>query len=169
MSALAAEIVAAAARRGATIAVAESLTGGAVLAALVDVPGASAVLRGGVVAYATELKHTLLDVPAGLLAARGAVDPEVAEAMALGALRRTGADVAVATTGVAGPDSQDGRPVGLVYIGVASIVPTPGAGATAPVPRLDSAEHRFAGDRAAIRTAATRAALEALRDAVGAE
>ncbi len=179
MSALAAEIVATAARRGVTIAIAESLTGGAVLAALVDVPGASAVLRGGVVAYATELKHTLLDVPAGLLAARGAVDPDVAEAMALGVLRRTGADLAVATTGVAGPDPQDGQSVGLVYIGIASTVGGPRSlsdprslsersETKGRLPVLDSAMHRFEGDRAGIRAAAGRAALEALRDALAA-
>lgn len=157
MSALAVSVIEAAVGRGSTIAVAESLTGGAVLSALVDVPGASAALLGGVVAYATELKHTLLDVPAGLLAARGAVDPDVAEAMALGVLRRTGADVAVATTGVAGPDAQDGRPVGLVYVGIA-------VGGNRP--RVSSTAHRFDGDRAEIRAAATVAALEALREAI---
>lgn len=150
MSDLAARVIGLAAARGARIAIAESLTGGAVLSTLVDVPGASAVLRGGVVAYATELKHTLLDVPAGLLAERGPVDPDVVEAMALGALHRLGADVAVATTGVAGPDAQDGRPVGLVFIGVATRS------------EVDSTAHRFEGDRSRVRAAATAAALEAL-------
>jgi len=150
---LAAEVFAAAAAKGCSLAVAESLTGGAVIDALVGVPGASTVLRGGIVAYATDLKHRLLDVPAGLLAERGAVDPDVAEAMALGALERTGARVAVATTGVAGPEPQDGKPVGLVYLGVAG---------TTPAPWVDSAEFRFAGDRAAVRAQAVEAALRAL-------
>lgn len=90
--------------RGWTLAVAESLTGGAVCARLVDVPGASRVLRGGVTAYATDLKASLLGVDDELLAARGAVDPDVAAAMAAGVRERLGADVGLATTGVAGPD-----------------------------------------------------------------
>ena len=158
MSTLAASVIDAAVARGRTLAVAESLTGGAVLSALVAVPGASAALRGGVVAYATELKHTLLDVPAGLLAARGAVDPDVAEAMALGVLRRTGAEFAVATTGVAGPDPQDGQPVGLVYVGIA---------VGGERPRVNSSAHQFDGDRAEIRAAAVEAALGALLTALG--
>jgi len=111
-------LVAALAARGETLAVAESLTGGALAAAVVDVPGASVVLRGGVVAYDTELKHTLLGVDAGLLAERGAVDPDVARLMADGVRRRLGATWGVATTGVAGPDPQDGRAPGTVYVAV---------------------------------------------------
>jgi len=140
--------------RGRTIAVAESLTGGAVTSTLVEVPGASAVLRGGVVAYATDLKASILEVPAELLAARGAVDPEVAAAMAVGVRRRCGADIGVATTGVAGPDPQDGKPVGLVYLAVA-------AGEAVRV-----AERRFEGDRAAVRAAAVEAAIGLLREAL---
>jgi nicotinamide-nucleotide amidase len=105
---------------GLTIAVAESLTGGLVVAELVSVPGASAVVRGGVVAYATELKAQLLGVDAELLATSGPVDPEVARQMASGVRERLGADVGVATTGVAGPESQDGHPVGEVWIGIAA-------------------------------------------------
>jgi nicotinamide-nucleotide amidase len=103
---------------GATLAVAESLTGGLVAAALTAVPGASRAFRGSVTAYATELKRDVLGVDGALLAARGAVDPDVARAMAAGARRVLGADWGVATTGVAGPDQQDGHPVGTVYVAV---------------------------------------------------
>jgi nicotinamide-nucleotide amidase len=104
--------------RGATVAVAESLTGGALAAALVDVPGASAAFRGGVVAYASELKTSLLGVDAGLLARGGAVQPEVAVAMAHGVRVGLAATYGLATTGVAGPDPQDGVEVGTAHIAV---------------------------------------------------
>ncbi len=117
---LAAEVVHALLRAGTTVATAESLTGGLLGAALTSVPGSSAAYRGGVVSYATDLKHQLLGVDAGLLAERGAVDPDVAAAMATGVRDRLGADHGVATTGVAGPDPQDGRPVGTVWVAVAS-------------------------------------------------
>ncbi len=145
---LARSVVEVLASRGLTIAVAESLTGGAVTAALVDVPGASRVLRGGVVAYATDLKATLLGVDPALLAERGAVDPEVARAMALGVRSRLAADVGVATTGVAGPDGQDGRSPGVVHVAALG----PGGERVSSV--------RFAGDRAAVRQAACELALE---------
>lgn len=124
-SGLAAEIVAELTRRGLTIAVAESLTGGLVVAELVGVPGASRVVNGGVVAYNTALKHSLLGVDAALLASRGAVDPEVAAAMADGVRLACGLDgvpasIGLSTTGVAGPDPQDGKPVGTVYVGVST-------------------------------------------------
>jgi nicotinamide-nucleotide amidase len=112
-------LVAALAARGETLAVAESLTGGALTAAVVDVPGASAVLRGGVVAYATELKHALLGVDEALLAGRGAVDADVARQMAEGVRHRLGATWGVATTGVAGPEPQDGQAPGTVFVAVA--------------------------------------------------
>jgi nicotinamide-nucleotide amidase len=102
-----------------TVAVAESLTGGLVLAALTDAPGVSEVLRGGVVAYATETKAEELGVDRQLLATRSPIDPEVALQMARGVRKRWSADVGLATTGVAGPDPQDGHPVGEVYIAVA--------------------------------------------------
>lgn len=132
--------------RGETLAVAESLTGGLVVATLVDVPGASAVVRGGVVAYATPVKHSVLGVPVELLEAEGAVHPEVARQMAAGvriALSVDGepATWGISTTGVAGPDPQDGKPVGTVYVGIASA-----AGAEAFELHLD-------GDRGAIRHA----------------
>ncbi|WP_396134545.1 CinA family protein [Cellulomonas sp. ATA003] len=108
----AAALVAALAAHGRSVAVAESLTGGMVTAAVVDVPGASRVLRGGVVAYATDLKAQLLGVDRALLARVGAVDPGVAGEMAQGVRARLGADVGLATTGVAGPDPQDGHAPG---------------------------------------------------------
>ncbi len=101
-----------------TIAVAESLTGGLLGATITAVPGASVVFRGGIIAYATDLKAALLGVPAELLAARGAVDPDVAGAMAAGARQRLWAEVGVATTGVAGPDPAEGKPPGTVHIAV---------------------------------------------------
>jgi nicotinamide-nucleotide amidase len=106
--------------RGDTIAVAESLTGGMLAAALTAVPGASAAFRGAVVAYATDLKTALLGVPSELLDRHGAVHPSVAAAMAEGARRRMGATVAAATTGVAGPDPADGQPAGTVHIAVSA-------------------------------------------------
>jgi nicotinamide-nucleotide amidase len=105
---------------GHTVAVAESLTGGLVAAALTDIAGASASFRGGVVAYATELKAGLLGVDAGLLARHGAVHPQVAAAMAVGVRARLGASFGLATTGVAGPEPQDGQPVGTVHIAVSA-------------------------------------------------
>jgi nicotinamide-nucleotide amidase len=117
---LASRIVGLLTSRELTVATSESLTGGLVCAALTDVPGASAVLRGGVVAYATELKAALLGVPTTLLAERGAVDADVAAAMADGVRDRLDAAVGVATTGVAGPDSSEGKPPGTVHVAVSS-------------------------------------------------
>jgi nicotinamide-nucleotide amidase len=114
------DVVAALIGRGLTVAVAESLTGGLVVADLVSVAGASAVVRGGVVAYATELKHELLGVDAALLAAGGPIQAAVAEQMAAGVRGRLGADLGLATTGVAGPDPQDGHPPGEVWSAVAT-------------------------------------------------
>ncbi|CAN5262680.1 CinA family protein [soil metagenome] len=133
--------------RGLTIAVAESLTGGLVVAELVSVPGASAVVRGGVVAYATDLKAQLLGVDAELLAASGPVDPEVARQMADGVRQNLGADVGIATTGVAGPDPQGGHPVGEVWVGIA-------IGDRVTAHRLE-----LGGDRAAIRRATVSESL----------
>ncbi|HEX2316873.1 MAG TPA: CinA family nicotinamide mononucleotide deamidase-related protein [Thermomonospora sp.] len=105
--------------RSATVATAESLTGGLIGAELTEMPGSSATYAGGVVAYATRLKRDLLDVPEGLLAEHGAVHPEVAAAMAEGVRDRLAATYGLAVTGVAGPEPQDGRPVGTVYVAVA--------------------------------------------------
>jgi nicotinamide-nucleotide amidase len=104
--------------RGETFATAESLTGGLVAATVVEIPGVSAVFRGGLVVYATDLKHALAGVPEELLAERGPVDPDVALALAAGARRRCAADWGLATTGVAGPDPQDGKAVGTVFVAV---------------------------------------------------
>lgn len=142
--------------RGHTLAVAESLTGGAVAAALTAVPGASAAFRGSVTAYATEVKHDLLGVDAELLAERGAVDPEVARQMATGVRDLLGAEWGAATTGVAGPDPQDGQPVGTVFIAVAP----PGA-RRAVAQRVEAA-----GDREAIRAQTVAAVLAALHEAL---
>jgi PncC family amidohydrolase len=147
--------------RGETVAVAESLTGGLVVAALVSVPGASAVLRGGVVAYMTDLKATLLDVDPGLLVREGAVHPDVAAAMAHGVAERLGATYGVATTGVAGPDPQDGRPVGEVWIAVS------GPGLAWERSETVVGEHLDpALGREGIRAATVAAALDLLLDVV---
>lgn len=145
---VAAALLAALEDGGWTVAVAESLTGGAVCARLVDVPGASRVLRGGIVAYATDLKAALLGVPDELLAARGAVDPEVARAMAVGVRHRLGADVGLATTGVAGPDPQDGHAPGTVHVAVAWDT------------GVRVASWQLPGDRAQVRAATARGVLE---------
>ncbi|AXK35585.1 CinA family protein [Streptomyces armeniacus] len=142
------------ARRGETLAVAESLTGGLVAAGITEVPGASRVFRGSVTAYATGLKRDVLGVDGALLEARGAVDPDVAGAMAGGVRRALGADWGIATTGVAGPTPQDGKPVGTVFAAVA------GPGGEAPAVR----EFRLDGDRTAVRGAAVQAALKLLWD-----
>lgn len=116
---LAERVLLALAARGATLGVAESLTGGALTAWLVGVPGASTVLRGAVVPYATDLKERLLGVDGALLAARGPVDADVARQMAARARLLLGADLGVATTGVAGPGPQDAHPPGTVHVAVA--------------------------------------------------
>lgn len=113
-----AAVVAELVRQEATLAVAESLTGGLIGAAITSVPGASRVFRGGVISYATELKRELLGVPAELLRREGAVHPDVAAAMASGVARLCGAGYGLAVTGVAGPEPQDGQPVGTVYVAV---------------------------------------------------
>lgn len=153
----AAEVVRELDRQGLTIAVAESLTGGLLAADLISVPGASAVVVGGVVAYQTPLKASLLGVPTALLAARGAVDPDVAVAMAAGARRALAvegrsADVGLATTGVAGPDPQDGHAPGTVYVALS-------AGGEARVTRL-----ALEGDREAIRSATVSESLSMLHE-----
>jgi nicotinamide-nucleotide amidase len=141
--------------RGETVAVAESLTGGLLAAALTAIPGASAAVRGGVVAYATEIKASMLGVPAGLLERYGAVDPDVAAAMAAGVRTRMGSDFGAATTGVAGPDPSDGKPVGTVYIAVC------GEGGTA-VRALTLSGHRHQ-----IRVATVERSLELLVGMLG--
>lgn len=109
------ELVAACLDRGLTLAAGESLTAGLLAATVAEVPGASAVLRGAIVAYHADLKESLLGVPAAALA-QGVVSRAVAEAMAAGAAQRVGADIGIGTTGVAGPDPHDGEPVGSVWV-----------------------------------------------------
>lgn len=135
------------AARGLTVAVAESLTGGLVASTVVDVPGASRVLRGAVVAYATDVKASVLGVDRALLAAQGAVDPLVARQMAQGVARLMGADLGLATTGVAGPDPQDGFAPGTAFVAVAL---------GAHVRSLDLV---LDGDRAQVRAGARDAVL----------
>ncbi|EME23740.1 CinA family protein [Rhodococcus triatomae] len=106
-------------RRGQTLASAESLTAGLFAATVAGVPGASAVLRGGVIVYATDLKDSLAGVAESTLAADGPVAPTTAAELAAGAIARCGADWGVGLTGVAGPDPQDGKPVGTVFVGIA--------------------------------------------------
>jgi nicotinamide-nucleotide amidase len=146
-----------------SVGTAESLTGGLVCGALTSVPGASTVVRGGVVAYASEVKAEVLGVDRDLLAREGAVCEPVAAQLADGVRRALGCDVGLSTTGVAGPDPADGQPVGTVFVGVSGpwgIV----------VERL-----ALTGDRAGIRAASVLAvltllerALRNLRDGVGA-
>ena len=155
MSEEAAAVIATATKLGLTVGCAESLTGGLVAADIVSIPGASAVFRGSIVAYDSMLKNDLLGVDASTLASSGAVTAEVASAMAEGALARLGVDVAVATTGVAGPDPDpvSGEAPGAVFIAVAG-------GGLGTLVREMSLE----GDRDEIRQRATRAALQALLD-----
>lgn len=115
---LAARVVETLRDRGQTLATAESLTGGLVGATITSVPGASAVYRGGLIPYATELKGRLAGVPTAVLDADGPVAPTTAVALARGTAGACGADWGIATTGVAGPDPQDGHPVGQVYVAV---------------------------------------------------
>jgi nicotinamide-nucleotide amidase len=117
---LAGRIIALLAQRRLSVAVAESLTGGLLGAALTAIPGASAVFRGGITAYATDLKSALLGVSPAFLAEHGAVHPDVAAAMADGVRARLGAAVGMATTGVAGPDPQDGKAPGNVHLAVSA-------------------------------------------------
>ncbi|SJN32671.1 C-terminal domain of CinA type S [Microbacterium esteraromaticum] len=145
--------------RGWTLGVAESLTGGGVAAEIVTVPGASAVFSGAVVAYATPVKHTLLGVDADLLAEHGPVCAEVAVQMADGVRRAVAvggraADVGISTTGIAGPDSPDGQPVGTVHIGLATPL------------RSSTRSFVFAGDRGAVRVQARDAAIALALEAI---
>ena len=151
------DIIALAIEKGVTLGCAESLTGGLVASALVDIPGASTVFKGSVVAYDLMVKHDLLGVSAALLAEKGAVNAEVARAMAEGAQAVLGVDLAVSTTGVAGPDRDpvSGAKPGLFFVALAG-------GELGTMVR----EVQVEGDRAEIRSAARRAALLALYDAL---
>ncbi len=144
------------AERGApSLATAESCTGGSVAARIVSVSGSSAYFLGGIVSYSNEVKHGVLGVPWPILEERGAVSPECARAMAAGARSVIGSDIAVSTTGIAGPAGGTPRkPVGLVYIGIAT--PT----------WLEAFEFHFDGDRARIIEQSVQHALARLLEAV---
>jgi nicotinamide-nucleotide amidase len=136
---------------GKMLSTAESCTGGMVAAALTDIAGSSAVVERGFVTYSNAAKTELLGVDAALIAAKGAVSSEVAEAMAKGALAHSHADVSVSVTGIAGPGGGSAeKPVGLVWFGLAA------GGATT------TERETFKGDRAAVRTQATEKALSLL-------
>jgi nicotinamide-nucleotide amidase len=139
--------------RGETVATAESLTAGLVGAALTTTPGSSATYRGGLIVYATDLKASLAGVPAELLAARGAVDPDVAAALAAGVRERLGASWGLGLTGVAGPDSQDGMPVGTLFVAVADGIEQPTVSRSV-----------LTGDRGAVRLSAVDVALTLFLD-----
>lgn len=150
----------------ATVACAESLTGGLLTALLTEVPGASAVVRGGLVVYATDLKHSLAGVDSALLDARGPVDPDVALALARGVRSACGAALGLGLTGVAGPDPQHGVAVGTWYVALAGSAPGGDyvERLTTQLPRGDRAT---ADTRPAIRHAAVRAAVALLSGVVG--
>lgn len=137
-----------------TVAACESLTGGMICSTLVDVPGASAVVRGGFVTYQTDTKTLLAGVPAALIAEKGVVSADVARAMAEGTLHRLGADIAVSATGMASPGNPDEPPAGTVYVGVATA-----RGVRAILLQLT-------GSRLEIRQQTVRAALAAVLDEI---
>jgi nicotinamide-nucleotide amidase len=144
-----------------TVATAESLTAGAIAVALTTVPGASKAVRGGLIVYATDLKTSLAGVDADVLRAGGAVQATVARQLAAGAQQRCGSDWGIGITGVAGPDPQDGRPVGQVFCAVVG-----------PECLMESSvQHPSSGDsptsrRAMIRAAACQQALLLLHGAL---
>ena len=142
--------------QGRTVAAAESLTGGLLSALLTEAPGTSTTFRGGLVVYNTDLKHTLAGVPEADLERYGAVHHVIAEKLAGNVRDRLAADYGLATTGVAGPGGQDGRPVGEVHVAVA------GPGGVRATPQ------QFEGTREQIRASAVCAALEALVSALDA-
>ena len=148
-------VVTALKRRAETVAAAESLTAGLVCATLTEVPGSSSVVRGGLVVYATELKVELAGVDRELLAARGAVDPEVAAQLSRGARERCGVHWGIGLTGVAGPDPQDGVAPGTVHLGFSGPSGT----------EVRTVE--LTGDRRAVRSAAVRVALEHFGELLG--
>ena len=154
---LASEVVQRLTAGRATLATAESLTGGLLGALLTGVPGASVVYRGGVVAYASELKVALLGVPTAVVEEFGVVSAECAAAMATGVRSRAAASYSLSTTGVAGPDRQEGRPAGTVYVGW--------SGPTGSGVRLLT----LSGDRDTIRRETCRVAMSMLLDVLDME
>lgn len=136
---------------GATVAVAESLTGGLLGAALTDLPGSSAAFRGGLLVYATDLKASLAGVPGVVLDEHGAVSAQTAQALATGCRERLGATYGIGVTGVAGPDGQEGKPVGTVHVAVAG------------PDGVHTRSTRLPGDRGRVRLLAVTVALDLLR------
>jgi len=156
-SAPAADLVARLTASGQTVAVAESLTGGLVAAAFTDIAGASSVVRGGVVAYATDVKARVLGVDEMLLARAGSVDAEVAEQMASGVRSLMGATYGLSTTGVAGPDPVGDKRVGTVYVAVVG-------------PRASRVKAlELFGERAGIRAQSVLAVLALLAEELSAQ
>jgi nicotinamide-nucleotide amidase len=153
----AAEAIDALRAAGATVATAESLTGGLVCATLVGVPGASEVVRGGVVAYARDVKTSALGVDAALIDERGTVDARVAEAMAVGVVERLGATYGLSTTGVAGPGPDEGKPAGTVHVAVAG------------PHRVVTQQLSLSGDRDEVRSGTVAALLSLLVATLGEE
>ena len=139
---------------GMTVSTCESLTGGLICATLVDVPGASAAVRGGLITYQTDTKPLLADVDAALIAEKGVVSAEVARAMAEGVRRKMNADIAVSATGMASPGNPDEPPAGTVFVGIAS------AKGVRDIPL------RLTGDRMDIRRQTVKAALEAILEEI---
>ena len=134
--------------RNMTLSTAESCTGGMLAQMLTAVPGVSAVYAGGFVTYATRQKHDMLGVPKKVLKEEGAIAKKTAKCMALGAAGKTGTDVAISVTGNAGPETQEGKPVGLVYVGIC-------------IDGKESAKKfMLEGDRQSIRRQVCLAALE---------
>ncbi|MEL4505701.1 CinA family protein [Luteococcus sp. H138] len=154
MSASATELIADLAARGLTLGTCESLTGGQVAQSLTAVPGASAVVRGGLVTYASDLKASLAGVDADWIAQHGVINRTTAEQMAIGARRALGVDLALSCTGVAGPDPQDGEFPGTVWIAVCGPRPD----------QVTSRLLRLTGDRQAIRTQTVGALLALLAE-----
>jgi PncC family amidohydrolase len=137
--------------RGLTVATAESCTGGLVAHIITEVAGSSAYFRGGIVSYADEVKIEVLGVPAGIIDAHGAVSAQVARAMATGARERLRVDLAVAVTGIAGPDGgSEAKPVGLTYLAVAD------------AEGIEVRRFLWSGDRASNKQSSAAAALELL-------
>ena len=129
------------------ISTAESLTGGMLISNLVSVPGASGAVLGGFVTYCDEIKHKLLGVSCETLEKHGAISSETAYEMCLGAAERSGSEIALSTTGNAGPDCAEGKEAGLVYIGVNCL----GA--------IQTYECHFKGDRQSVREQAAQFAV----------
>lgn len=152
---LALAVVSALKEKGLTVAACESLTGGLICATLVDVPGASAVVRGGLVTYQTDTKTLLADVPAELIAEKGVVSAEVAKAMAEGTRMKLGVDISVSATGMASPGSAEEPPAGTVFVGLAS------ANGVKAIPL------RLEGDRQEVRRKTVEQALLAVLAQVG--